>query len=72
MTARPPLDYAVLADADNVAHRRVGADEDTALIVVDAQGIVRHMAIWREHEDHPGYQAVLQTLRDISHSHQPR
>ena len=66
LAAQPSLAYTVVADPEGITHRQVGAGDDTAMIVVDAQRVVRYLAIWRDHRNHPGYQAVLQTVQDLS------
>ena len=65
LATQPSLGYTVVADPDGTAHQRAGVGDDTAMVVIDAQGIVRHFAIWRGHRNHPGYQAILQTLQDL-------
>lgn len=65
LAAQSSVAYTLVADPDGITHRQVGAGDDTAMIVVDAQGTVRYCAIWRDHRGHPGYQAVLETLQDL-------
>lgn len=66
LAAQRPLAYTVVADPEGTTHRQIGADDDPAMIVVDVQRIVRYFAIWRDHRDHPGYHAVLQTVQDLN------
>lgn len=68
LAAQPSLGYTVVADPEGITHRQVGAGDDTAMAVVDAQRIVRYFATWRDHRDHPGYQAILQTLQGLNRS----
>ena len=65
ISSRPPLEYVVLADPDNSAHQAIGAGQDTLDIIVDRHGIVRWTKQWKDHRDHPGYQSMVQILREI-------
>jgi peroxiredoxin len=67
LAAQSPLNYAVVADPDGAMHRQIGASDGTAMIAVDARSIIRYCAIWHDHRNHPGYQAILQTLQDLNH-----
>lgn len=65
LAAQPPLDYTVVADPDGAAHQQAEVGDGTAIVIVDAQSIVRYFAIWHDHRNRPSYQAVLQTLQDL-------
>ncbi len=71
LAAQSSVAYTVVADPAASTHHQIGAGEDTAMIVVDARRIVRYCAIWRDHRDHPGYQAILQTLQNLNNPNQP-
>lgn len=65
ISSRPPLEYTVLADPDNLAHQAIGAGQDTLDLIVDQRGVVRWLKQWRDHRDHPGYQSIVQILQTI-------
>lgn len=62
----PPLDYTVLADPRHVSHHLVGARGDTLAAIVDGEGVVRWLARWLDHQAEPGYDVILQALREVS------
>ena len=64
VSSRPPLEYTVLADPDNSAHQAIGA-EGTLDMIVDRHGVIRWAKQWQDHRDHPGYQSMVETLREI-------
>lgn len=64
VSASPSLEYTVLVDREGAAHRRVGAGGHTLALVVDGNLTVRWMTHWSDHRDQPGYQTLLQILRE--------
>jgi len=61
----------VLADPDNSVHGTLGVGQDTLDIIVDRRGIVRWTKQWTDHRDHPGYQSMVQILREIEKQSRP-
>lgn len=64
-SAVPPLEYTVLADPKRLALQKVSARGDTVAIIVDGQGVIRWLARWPDHQAEPGYEMILQALREI-------
>jgi peroxiredoxin len=69
-SAEPALEYPVLADPKHNAYNAIKAGDDTVAIIVDCQGVVRWFERWPEHQDEPGYEIILQALRDVRDSKQ--
>jgi hypothetical protein len=66
LSAIPSLEYTLLVDPDGTAHQQVGAGGHTLALVVDRQRTVRWMTHWSDHRDQPGYQTLLQGLRETA------
>lgn len=66
LSANPSLEYMVLVDPDGTAHQQVGAGGHTLALVVDRQRTVRWLTHWSDHRDQPGYQTLLQILREAA------
>ncbi len=64
-STQPALEYTVLADPKRSASHAIKASEDTIAIIVDNQGVVRWFERWPGHQDEPGYEIILQALRDV-------
>jgi peroxiredoxin len=64
-STQPALEYTVLADPKHSASHAIQAGGDTIAIIVDNQGVVRWFERWPEHQDEPGYEIILQALRDV-------
>jgi peroxiredoxin len=64
-STQPALEYTVLADPKHSAYHAIKADGDTIAIIVDDQGVVRWFDRWPDHQDEPGYDIILQALRDV-------
>jgi|GEM_PF-4132038 len=64
-SAHPSLEYTVLTDPTRSAYHAIKAGGDTMTIIVDNQGIVRWFERWPDHQDEPGYEIILQALRDV-------
>ncbi len=65
MSTVPPLEYAVLADPKRRTYQKISASGDTVAIIVDGQGIIRWLARWPDHHEEPGYEMILQALREV-------
>jgi peroxiredoxin len=63
-STQPPLEYTVLADPKHRASRAIQAGDDTLTIIVDNQGVVRWFERWSGHQDEPGYETILQALKN--------
>ncbi len=68
LSASPSLEYTVLVDPDGAAHQQVGAGGHTMALVVDGHLTVRWMTHWSDHRDQPGYQTLIQILREAAGS----
>ena len=66
MSAVPPLEYTVLADPKRSTYQKIGVGGDTVAIIVDGQGLIRWVARWLDHREEPGYDTILQTLREVA------
>jgi peroxiredoxin len=64
-SAVPPLEYTVLADPKHSAHSKLGLGGDTLATIVDGEGLVLWLARWADHHGEPGYEAMLQALREV-------
>ncbi len=64
-SAKPALEYKVLTDPKHSAYHAIKAGSDTIATIVDNQGIVRWFERWPDHQDEPGYETILQALRDV-------
>ena len=64
-SAVPLLEYTVLTDPRRLAYQKIGAGGDTLAIIVDGQGLIRWLARWPDHQDEPGYELILQALREV-------
>jgi hypothetical protein len=64
-SAQPALEYVVLADPKHSTYHAIKAGGDTITIIVDNQGVVRWFERWPDHQDEPGYEIILQALRDV-------
>ncbi len=60
-STQPSIAYTVLADSEHTS----GIGDDSMALVVDGSGIVRWLARWTDHRDHPSHQTILSTLHDI-------
>jgi peroxiredoxin len=66
LSANPSLEYTVLVDPDGAAHQQVGAGGHTMALVVDGNLTVQWMTHWSDYRDQPGYQTLLQILREAA------
>lgn len=64
-STQPALEYTVLADPKHSASHAIQAGGDTIAIIVDYQCVARWFERWPEHQDEPGYELILQALRDV-------
>jgi len=64
-SAVPSLEYTVLADPKRLAHQKISASGDTVAIIVDGQSVIRWLARWPDHQEEPGYDMILQALREV-------
>ncbi len=64
-SARPALEYTVLADPKHDAYNAIKAGGDTVAMIVDDRGIVRWFERWPDHQDEPEYEILLQALGDV-------
>jgi len=62
VSTQPPIEYTVLADSEHTS----GIGDNSMALIVDGNGIVRWAARWSDHRDHPGYQTILNVLRDAA------
>ena len=63
-SAVPPLEYTVLTDPQRITYQMIGVGGDTVAVIVDRQGVVRWFARWPDHQEEPGYEIILQALRE--------
>ena len=61
----PPLEYTVLADPKRLALQKISARGDTVAMIVDGQGVIQWLARWPDHQAEPGYEMILQALREV-------
>jgi len=62
MSTQSPIEYTVLADSEHAS----GIGDDSLSLVMNGKGIVRWLARWSDHRDHPSYQIILGVLCDVT------
>lgn len=65
LSARPCLEYTVLADPTGAAYRRVGAGGHTMILAVGPDRTIRRILHWADRREQPGDTSLLQLLREI-------